>query len=222
MNTLDRPPVSAAGPANAQARPRQLVRRLLMAVGLFLAVFAVLYVGVLRPYHMRWGATDAEVLQALPGDPYIPAGVVVSTRAITIDAPAARVWPWVAQLGQGRGGFQSFDWLENLFAADIHNADRILPQYQTPRVGDHLSYMKDGPFEPVSLVIPGRDLVVGGWDWHLVPLGPDRTRLIVRYPSFPVRSWGAAALYYGIFEQAHLVMEIGMMLGIKRQAESAR
>ena len=54
------------------------------------------------------------------------------TNAITIQAPAARFQPWLVQLGPGRGGLYSFDWLENLLGCDVHSSDRILPSSSTP------------------------------------------------------------------------------------------
>jgi hypothetical protein len=95
----------------------------------------VAYSFVLRPWHMRWGATASEITMSLPGDAYILPQTIVSTRAITIRAPVAAVWPWIVQLGQGRGGFYSYEWLENLFAAGMHNADQITPELQRVSTG---------------------------------------------------------------------------------------
>jgi hypothetical protein len=178
---------------------------------------------VLRPWHMGWGASAAEIGGPLPGDPYIPPQAVVSTRAVTIHAPTAEVWPWIVQLGQGRAGFYSYDWLENLFAADMHNADRIVPVLQQLQVGDHLSLQRDGPFAVVAVIEPQRALVAeGGWSWVLVPIDNHTTRLIVRYASFPVGDLASKLYYYPIFEPAHFVMESGMMLGIKTRAERSQ
>ena len=66
-----------------------------------------------RPWHIRWGATGAEVDRPLPGDEIVKRLRNWSTRAITIHAPAEAIWPWLAQIGQGRGGLYSYDWLEN-------------------------------------------------------------------------------------------------------------
>ena len=65
-----------------------------------------------------------------------PTAGIVSTRAITIDAPPAAVWPWLVQMGSGRGGAYTYDWIENLFGLDMHSADEILPQFQDLEVGD--------------------------------------------------------------------------------------
>jgi uncharacterized protein YndB with AHSA1/START domain len=97
---------------------------------------AALHRTVVRPWHERWGATDAEVVAVLPGDELLEEPAHQLTRAITIDAPPDEVWPWVVQLGADRGGFYSYDWLENLFGLGIHSADRIVPEWQERREGD--------------------------------------------------------------------------------------
>jgi hypothetical protein len=194
--------------------------RRVLAVIVVVAGLLVTYAFVLRPWHMHWGATTTELTMPLPGDAYIPPQTVVSTRAVTIRAPTAAVWPWIVQLGQGRGGFYSYEWLENLFAADMHNANQITPELQTLTIGDHISFQQDGPYTVVALINPGRTLVVeGGWTWHLQPIDEQTTRLIVRYASFPVSNRWSELFYYPIFEPAHFVMESGMMLGIKARAE---
>lgn len=185
-----------------------------------IAIIVVAYALVVRPWSMSWGATDDEVARRLPGDSLAPAGVDVATCAVTIHAPSAEVWAWLVQLGQGRGGFYSYEWLENLFAADMHNAGTIIPELQSLRVGDRVYYQKDGPFGVVTMLDPGRTLVIGsGWTFVLVPVDPATTRLIVRYPYDPITSTPYALYYHAIFEPAHFVMEVGMMLGIKQRAE---
>lgn len=184
-----------------------------------------LYALAIRPYHMRWGATDQELALVMPGDAEIPANAPISTRAITIHAPAATVWAWLVQTGQNRGGgWHSYDWLENLFAADMHERDRIEPQWQQLQVGDQLFYAAGGATNPamvatVAGVIPERALWLrGGWSFVLQPIDAATTRLIVRYPLYP-DVLVSPALSYAIFEPAHFVMESGMLMGIKRRAE---
>ena len=192
----------------------------LVIVCLF-AAFVAIYVSTIRPWHMRWGATESELAMPLPGDQLVPPSAVVSTRAITIRATPQEIWPWLIQLGQGRGGYYSYDWLENLFAADMHNADTIVPGLQHVDVGDHISLQGNGPYMTVATVDPERALIMeGGWGWYLEPVDAQNTRLIVRYASFEVNSWASALFYYPIFEPAHCVMELGMMLGIAGRAES--
>jgi hypothetical protein len=82
---------------------------------------------------MRWGATDAEVAGPMPGDEIVPKASFNATRAITIDAPPERVWPWIVQMGYRRAGFYTYALLDN---AGYGSADRVLPEYQDPKVGD--------------------------------------------------------------------------------------
>jgi hypothetical protein len=197
------------------AQPRVLVGSVAV-----LACLVLVYAFVIRPWHMRWGATDAELALPLPIDPHITADHVVSTRAVTVHASAAEIWPWLVQLGQERAGFYSYEWLENLFAADMRNGDRIVPEWQNPQVGRRISYMRDGPGATISLIEPEHMLMLDtGWMFVLSPVDERTTRLIVRY-SFPVGRGAANALfYYVVFEPAHFVMESGMMTGIKHRAE---
>jgi hypothetical protein len=217
-----------AGRAAASERGWRLLRfrrRFWPAVAALVIAVAGLYSWLIRPYHLRWGATDQEVAMALPGDGSIPPTAGVSTRAITIHAPAATVWAWLVQTGQNRGGgWHSYDWLENLFAADMQQVERIEPRWQQLQVGDTLFYAAGGATNAamvatVTMVEPGRTLVLGqGWTFALHPIDSSTTRLIVRYPLRP-DEFGNPAFTYAIFEPAHFVMESGMLLGIKRRAE---
>ena len=89
-----------------------------------------------EPRHLRWGASGRECDASLPGDDLIVSPDLSATRAITVRASAGQVWPWIAQLGQGRGGFYSYDFLENLVGCDIHSADRVVPGWQDIKIGD--------------------------------------------------------------------------------------
>src|SRR6266508_4306834 len=124
------------------------------------------YILLGRPRQLRWGATDQESDGSLPGDEFIADPGRTATRAITVRASADRVWPWIAQLGQGRGGFYSYDFLENLVGCDIHSADRIVPEWQDVAVGDEVKLHPEVGLE-VAALEPGRSLVLRG----AVPLG---------------------------------------------------
>jgi hypothetical protein len=196
-----------------------------LAIAALTIVLGATYGLIIRPYHLRWGATDQELALALPGAAAtLPAGPI-STRAITIHAPAATVWAWLVQTGQNRGGgWHSYAWLENLFAADMHEGEQIEPQWQQLQVGDQFFYAAGGATNPamaatVAGVVPQRALWMGdGWAFVLQPIDASNTRLIVRYTLHPdVLVY--PLLSYTIFEPAHFVMEAGMMLGIKRRAE---
>jgi hypothetical protein len=183
------------------------------AAGVIL-VFAI-YGIVVRPWHAGWGATAQEQAMTLPGDVLGAGAPAVTTRAVTIHAPAESVWRWLVQLGQGRGGWYSHDWLENLFGAEMQNAEAIDPALQQLTVGDKLRFTEMGLHATVVGIEPERSLVLdGGWTFYLAPLGPDSSRLIVRYfcKDNPL-------YYFTVFEPAHFLMEAGMMLGIKVRAE---
>jgi hypothetical protein len=192
----------------------------------------------LRPWYLNWGATDEEIAKTWPGDELCPDAASVATRAITIHAPAGEVWPWIVQIGQDRGGFYSYSWLENLFGARIHNADNILPDCQTLEVGDAVRmtprerYGGRG-FVRVARIEPGRALVLvspedfipavrndrapgGVWTFVLEPVDERNTRFIVRSRSGAKPGAGR----FLVFDPAHFVMERKMMLGIRDRAEA--
>jgi hypothetical protein len=112
------------------------MRRSVVVIGAGTAVAAVAGWKVFEPWQRSWGATTAELAMELSGDERTAEPVEQSTRAITIDATPHEVWPWLVQLGADRGGFYSYDWLENLFGLRIHSADSIVPDWQRLEVGD--------------------------------------------------------------------------------------
>jgi hypothetical protein len=186
------------------------------------------YTLAVRPWHLRWGATDAERTQPLPGDAIVPDGAQ-STRAITIHAPAQAIWPWLVQMGQDRAGFYSYDWLERLAGAAIHNAEQIVPAWQHLAVGDLVrTYRYIARYEPLGWIVaavePERALVLRSvdsrWSWALVldPLDARRTRLIARTRDGMMQG-PLAPLKFLVAEPAHCIMEIGVLRGIKARAE---
>src|SRR5271165_7309799 len=126
-----------------------------------MGIAAATYVLVARPRHLRWGASARECGASLPGDDLIVSPDLTATRAITVRASAGQVWPWIAQLGQGRGGFYSYDFLENLAGCDIHSADRVVPEWLDIKIGDEI---KLGPAVGLAVIAlePGRSLVLRG------------------------------------------------------------
>ncbi len=186
-----------------------------------LGLAAVVSRRVLRRRIMTWGATDEEADARLPGDELLETADGVSTRAITIAAPAAAVWPWLAQLGPSpRGGAYTYDWIENLLGLDMHSADDVLPEFQHPKPGDTIGFGTNKMrFERVE---PERVLAFrsgdGNWVWTFVLEERDGTTRLISRNRFrlPTR---AARVAMAPMEPASLVMERKMLRGIKARAE---
>jgi len=185
------------------------------------AALAALYARRLRGPILTWGATPQEVAARLPGDELLHDADGVATRAITIDAPAAAVWPWLAQMGPApRGGAYTYDWIENLLGLDMHSTDEVLDQFQRPRVGDEIGFGHNRMRMEVvederALVLRSAD---GNWVWAFALNEADgRTRLIsrnrFRLPTL------AAKVGMVPMEPASLLMERKMLDGIKERAE---
>jgi len=178
-----------------------------------------------RRWCTTWGATEGEADARLPGDELLDRPDLVTTRAVRIDAPPAAIWPWLVQMGPGRGGAYSYDWIENLFGLGMHSADEILPRYQHLEVGDAQVLGRRGPRLVVASIEPERALVLraddGNWVWAFV-LAPegDATRLVSRNRIvLPSSSRVARTVYGAVMEPGSLVMERKMLLGIKARAE---
>jgi len=187
---------------------------------IFYAIIGMAYWIFIRPAHISWGATTVEQQMKLPADKLISQNRIVTTRAISIKAPKEKIWPWIAQTGQNRGGFNSYYWLENLFAARMHNADSVVAQWQNPQPGDTVYYGEGEGYERISFVKRNEYYSLGGWTLYLDSIDTNNTRLIVRYPSMEVKQSNFAKVYYyGLFESLHFIMESGMMMGIKKRAE---
>jgi hypothetical protein len=178
-----------------------------------------------RRWYLNYGATAEEAECTLPGDDLLPDPDLLSTRAVTIEAAPSAVWPWIVQMGSGRGGAYTYDWIENLFGLDMHSADDILPQFQHLAAGDVLPVGPKGPAMRVEICDPERTLAFrstdGTWVWifHLATRWLEtrlisRNRIIVPRSSWPRRVAGRA-----VMEPGSLIMERRMLLGIKERAE---
>jgi len=99
---------------------------------------ALVYFWFLRDWHLHWGATPQETRGEVAGDDLMPEPDIVATRAVEIDAPPSAIWPWLVQMGPGRGGAYTYDWIERRLGIDIHNSDRIIPEFQHLKVGDEI------------------------------------------------------------------------------------
>jgi hypothetical protein len=228
-----------------RVRREATVRRLWTIVegieGAVVLAVTILGAPVLRHAFNRWRTTKGEGRAPMDGDGLVSAPRLGYTRAISIDAPPEAVWPWLAQIGQGRGGLYSYDALENLIGCDIHSADTILDDCSEPEVGDLVRLGPDGyPTFRVARVEPPRSLVLVGvdpasnepppeaaarttspaitWSWRLKRRGARGTRLVTRQRlTFPPTQ----STLWHLIEPVTFVMERKMLLGIKKRAERA-
>jgi hypothetical protein len=184
-----------------------------------IAVAAYVLVG--RPRLVTWGARSSEIEWETPANDQVPAGPWDTTRAITIEAAPGSIWPWLVQMGQGRGGFYSYDWLEQSLGFDTKSADRILPEYQYLKVGDSVKFHPRFPAVPVTVMEPNRCLALGAnWMFLLTGLDERRTRLVVKSRWGYGPGWVNRLLHHVVYEPAQFVMEHKMLEGIKERAEA--
>jgi hypothetical protein len=199
--------------------------RIAGGAGLAVAAAALSYPALFRRPCLTWGATPEEAARELPGDDLLADPDIISTRAVTIDAPPAAVWPWLVQMGSGRGGAYTYDWIENLFGLGMHSAGEILPQFQDLKLGDELPLGPGRPVMRVEVFEPGRALSLRfadhNWVWTfaLFPAG-GRTRLLSRNRiATPHASALARLAGLLVMEPGSLVMERKMLLGIRERAQ---
>jgi hypothetical protein len=196
-----------------------------------------------------WGATDADIQKALPGDDLVLHPRVATTRAITIQASTAQVWPWLAQIGYKRAGWYSYDFIHRLLGCagsvddDRRSANRVIPELQDLKVGDSIHIAAPLGYG-VTAIEPERMLVLhsgvdtsagrpldpnapmpekylnASWTWYLEPVDERTTRLIVRFRQDYNPSLVNALMYAVVTKLGGFIMERKTLLGIKQRAES--
>jgi hypothetical protein len=200
-----------------------------MKIFLVLACLAALFVAViimLTPWMDRWGATPEELAANFPGDELVPQPASFVNRAVTIQAAPESIYPWIAQLGAGKGGMYSYSWLEtNLINCPLVNADRIHPEWQDLKVGDLVKMCPNEPAPPpyvVAQIEPGHAVVLGHqengqwvdlWQFVILPKTDGSSRLVLRTRTMMTGG------FWDIIHPGVFVMERGMLLGIKERAE---
>ncbi len=184
---------------------------------------------------LRWGTKETEATDALAGDELVPKPKWSYTLGIDIAAPPEAVWPWIAQIGQRRGGFYSYQSLENLVGCEIENTTEILPEHQHPQVGGEVYLHPAVPPLRIERVDPPNVLVLFGspaevgaeeswgvstWQFIVRPGAPGRSRLLTRGRSDFSGDF-TSRLAFGRFpiEPITFVMSRKMLLEIKRLAE---
>lgn len=189
---------------------------------IILVVFFVIYFGFYRPWQVRWGATEKEVGRRMPGDEIVAKPTLNATRAVTINAPPDRIWPWLVQMGCKRGGWYSYDLIDNL---GIPSADWIIPEYQHFEIGQIVPMSPNGKMGMYVKSFEEPDWMVWGdkggdstWCWGLYPLNPAQTRLVSRI-RLRYRWLSPAIIFSLLLDAGDIIMMRKCMLGIKQRAE---
>jgi len=190
-------------------------------------VFTLLVLGdvyrvLVRPWQLRWGATDAEVKRSMPGDDMVRAPSFNATRAVTIHASAENIYPWIVQMGVTRAGWYSYDLLDNLGKP---SAENILTEHQTIQVGDVIPMSPDGKqgmrvkdFSKNKWMLWWDDKGDSSWVWDIQPEGEADFRLVTRV-RVKYRLLSPAIAFNLLVEFFDIIMMRKCMLGIKRRAE---
>ncbi len=209
--------------------------RLLLGLMLLTGLLAGLF-KLIRPVIHTWGAVPSEMALSLPGDKLISDPVLEWDHGITINAPVQDVWPWIAQMGDTRGGFYSYTFIENQAGAitggedyDVVyiNADRIHPEWQDPQPGEQIiqgmlaiSDVEQGEYLLAESVMP--EVMEWVWLWYLQPINDQQTSLIVRLAIGLPEEMADDPIMGFMIDMGGFVMENNMMQGIKTRAEGGK
>ncbi len=204
-------------------------KKVLITLGVLVGIIAIGVVTVilLTPWMDRWGATDTEIAAAYPGDSLVAAPASIVNRAVTIHATPEQIYPWIIQLGAGKGGYYSYSWLETyMLFCKMTNADRIHPEWQDLKAGDQVK-MCPGSFGPapymVAQLTSNRSMVLGHqdkgewvdlWEFNLIAEPDGTTRLILRTRTMMTGG------FWDIIHPGVFIMETGMLRGIRDRAET--
>lgn len=189
-------------------------------------IFSVLiYLFLIRPWHLHWGASKPEVELNLPGDDWVLRPDFNATRGISITASPSEIWKWIIQIGSGRAGWYSIDWMDN---GGKPSSMVILPEYQHIETGQFIPFTPDGKngmwvkdFKPDEFILWADKANKASWLWYLYAGEPSGTRLITRLRT--KYNWKSLwILYYLIYDFGDIIMMKKCMKGIKRRAELAR
>jgi hypothetical protein len=215
-------------------------RKFVLGVG----VGAGVYECWVRPRLNGWGATEDEVAGPFPGADLVLEGKRSSTMAVTIAASPEQVWPWLVQMGWERGGWYSWDRLDN---AGRQSASEVHPEWQDVAVGDQLSLWAMGrrmDAYRVGVLEPNRFLGLYGctdllgrwldpkeprpafymegiWGFLLKPLPGGRTRLVISgYQTYRPR-WIERFIADWLVLPTTWIMQARMLAVLRRNIENA-
>lgn len=196
----------------------------LLIVSSSILFLAILYVAILRPSHLRWGATEEEVKMPLPGDTKVEKPDFNATRGISIKASSDEIWKWIIQIGSKRAGWYSIDLIDN---DGVPSSREILPEFQTIAKGQFIPFTPDQKNGMWVKEFSENDYILwtdkegrATWLWKIIPSGADSSRLITRLRTRYV--WKSFwVIYYLIYDFGDIVMMSKCMKGIKQRAEMA-
>ena len=188
-----------------------------------ITAIVIIYLLVIRPWHLTWGATKEELHLKLPGDPTVQKPDFNATRGISIHSTPEKIWKWIIQIGSKRAGWYSIDWMDN---AGIKSADKILPEFQQIEAGQFIPFTPDQKngmwvkeFKEYEYILWVDKEAKATWIWYLYPVdGGSRlvTRLRTKY------NWkGIWIIYYLLYDIGDIIMMSKCMKGIKKRAENA-
>lgn len=195
-------------------------------MGLYLLIaltgLLILYLFLIRPLHLRWGATKKEVSSLYPGDTIVQTAHFNAVRGITIDAPPSKVWPWILQIGSGRAGWYSIDWIDN---GGVKSTDKIIPEFQEIAKGQFIPFTPDQKhgmwvkdFEENRYILWVDKENKATWLWYLDDKGK-QTRLITKLRT--QYKWNSLwVIYFLIYDVGDIIMMKRCMKGIKHRAEN--
>ena len=194
------------------------IKRIALLATAFLVILVALFYLVYRPWQLSWGATTDEVTRPMMGDGLVKDPTFNATRAVTINAPAEQIWPWIVQIGYKRAGFYSWDFLDN---DGIPSAERILPEYQNLKIGDVVPLSEEADADVIdmesneSLLLVFQSDGTVTWAWALYKIDANRTRLVTR-----LRWRTSSVVSQFMLDAFEIVMMRKHLLGIKRRAEA--
>jgi hypothetical protein len=187
------------------------------------AVSVPIYLLWIRPWQIRWGATDEEIARNMPGDNIVIRPTFNATRSVSVRARPEDIWPWIVQIGIKRAGLYSYDCIDNLGKP---SAERIIPELQHIKVGDIIPMNPDG-----RMGLWVKDFVINQWmlwldrkgdttwSWGLYTTNENGTRLVTRVRIH--YDWLSPRIIFNlVLDVVDIVMMRKCKLGIKRRAET--
>ncbi|MFC1879214.1 hypothetical protein ACFLZW_04815 [Chloroflexota bacterium] len=195
----------------------------IIITAIVLTILAVAYLKIIRPWQLQWGASNVEIERLMPGDEIVVKPSFNATRAVAVNAPAEKIYPWIVQIGVNRAGWYSYDVLDNLARK---SAERILPEHQKIEIGDLIPMSPDGKqgiwvkeFKENEWILWWDKAGDTTWAWGIYPDGEMGCRLITRV-RMKYRWQSISAIFNLLIEFFDFPMMRKCMLGIKRRAEA--